>query len=178
MIEATSFLEGAVSMDMDNNGENFKNTKLLVDTGALIPSGVAISKQFFIDNLGGEVGQLIPSNLNSANGASSNLMMKTVGQLQVKIRFNNLSTIFSDSAVILRDLSLPIIIGIHFLKSNSLSPILEPGSAQIVHRPSSESQDLIANINNRSRPLKKTPRKFVTKSPSPVRNPPPSRICN
>ena len=79
VIEATLFLEGAVSMDMDNTGENFINTKLLVDTGALIPSGVAISEQFFIDSLGGEVGQLILSNLNSANGASSNSTMKTVG---------------------------------------------------------------------------------------------------
>ena len=165
-------------MDMDNTGENFINTKLLVDTGTLIPSGVAISQQFFIDSLGGDVGQLIPSNLNSAIGASSNSTMKTVGQLEVRIRFNNLSTIFSGSAVILRDLSLPIIIGINFLKSNSLSPILEPGSAQIVHRPSSECQDLIANLNNRSRPFQRIPRKFVSKSPSPVRNPPPSGICN
>ena len=105
VIEATSFLEGAVSMDMENSGENFINTKLLVDTGALIPSGVAISEQFFIDKLGGTVGQLVPSDLNSANGASSNSTMKTVGQLKVRIRFQNLSQIFLGSAVILRDLS-------------------------------------------------------------------------
>ena len=41
VIEATSFLEGAVSMDMENSGENFINTKLLVEfaidnEGALI----------------------------------------------------------------------------------------------------------------------------------------------
>ena len=117
MIEATSFLEGAVSIDMENSGENFVKTKLLVDTGTLISSGVAISEQFFIDKLGGKVGQLVPSDLNSANWASSNSTMKTVGQLKVKIRFEYLSKIFSGSAVILRDLSLPIIIGINFLKS-------------------------------------------------------------
>ena len=123
VIEATSFLEGAVSMDMENSGENFINTKLLVDTGTLIPSGVGISEQFFIDKLGGKVGKLVLSDLNSANGASSNLMMKTVGQLKVNLRFESLSKIFSGSAVILRDLSLPVIIGINFLKSNSLSPV-------------------------------------------------------
>ena len=53
MIEATSFLEGAKSMDMECTGRNFIFTKILIDTGALIPTGVAISEQFFIDNLGG-----------------------------------------------------------------------------------------------------------------------------
>ena len=48
MIEATSFVEGAVSMDMDSTGNNFKPIKMLVDTGALIPSGIAISEQFFV----------------------------------------------------------------------------------------------------------------------------------
>ena len=38
MIEATSFLEGAISMDMNCTGRNLINTKLLIDTGALIPS--------------------------------------------------------------------------------------------------------------------------------------------
>ena len=94
LIEATSFLDGAVSTSSGISGESFVNTKLLVDTGALIPSGVAISLQFFLEKLGGAVEQLIPSDLNSANGASSNSTMKTVGQLEVRIRFNNLSTTF------------------------------------------------------------------------------------
>ena len=115
MIEATSFLEGAISMDTECTGRNFINTKLLIDTGALIPSGAAISKQFFIDSLRGNVGELLPSDLNSANGASSNTTMETVGQLEVRIRFNNLSTIFSGSGVVLKNLSLPVIIGINFL---------------------------------------------------------------
>jgi len=87
-------------MDMGCTGENFENTKILIDTGALIPSGVAISEYFFMNNLRGNIEDLIPSELDSANGASSNSTMETVGQLRVRIRFNNLSTIFSGSAEI------------------------------------------------------------------------------
>ena len=47
MIEATSFLEGAVSMDSNHTGNDFENTRILIDTGALIPTGVAISEHFF-----------------------------------------------------------------------------------------------------------------------------------
>ena len=46
VIEATSFLEGAVSMDSNHTGSHFVNTKILIDTGALIPMGVAISEYF------------------------------------------------------------------------------------------------------------------------------------
>ena len=53
MNEATSFVEGAISMDMECTGTNFINALLLIDKGALIPSGVVISEQFFINNLGG-----------------------------------------------------------------------------------------------------------------------------
>ena len=98
-IEATSFVKGAISVD--HKGTNFVESKLLIDTGALIPSGIAVSEQFFVENLGGDFGKLKPSNLNSANGASANSTMETVGQLSVRIRFNNLSTIFTGSAVIL-----------------------------------------------------------------------------
>ena len=81
---------------MDHTGTNFVETKLLIDTGALIPSGIAVSEQFFIDNLGGgDFNKLKPSDLNSANGASANSTMETVGQLSVRIRFKNLSTIFT-----------------------------------------------------------------------------------
>ena len=86
----------------------------------------------------GKIEDLGPSELNSADGASSNSTMKTVGQLEVRIRFNNLSTIFSGLAVVLKNLSLPVIIGVNFLKTNSFSPILDPSSAQIVHKPTDE----------------------------------------
>jgi len=50
-IEATSFVEGVISVD--NKGTNFVESKLLIDTGALIPSGIAISEQYLVENLGG-----------------------------------------------------------------------------------------------------------------------------
>ena len=50
-IKATSFVDGAISVDY--KGTNFIASKLLIDTGALIPSGIAVSEQFFIENLGG-----------------------------------------------------------------------------------------------------------------------------
>ena len=94
MIEATSFLEAALSMNMDSTGKHFENTKILIHTGALIPTGVAISEYFFVDNLQRNVEDLVPSELNSANGASSNSTMETVGQLEVRIRFNDFQPFF------------------------------------------------------------------------------------
>ena len=94
MIEATSFLEGAISMDSDHTGNHFEDTKILIDMGALIPTGVAISEYFFTNTLRGRMEDLEPSELGSANGASSNSTMDTLGQLEVKIRFDNLSTFF------------------------------------------------------------------------------------
>ena len=165
MIEPTSFLEGAVSMDGNHSGNIFVNSKILIDTGALIPTGVAISEDFFTNQMRGKLSDLRPSNLDAANGASSNSTMETVGQLEVKIRFNQMSTIFSGSAVVLKNLSLPVIIGVNFLKTNSLSPVLEPLAARVVHSTTAEAQDLIANVSNRSRPLTKTPRKSFDRSP-------------
>ena len=154
-------------MDGNHSGNHFKNTRILIDTGALIPTGVAISEDFFTNHLQGKLSDLVPSDLNSANGASLNLTMKTVGQLEVRIRFNQMSTIFSGSAVVLKNLSLPVIIGVNFLNTNSLSPVLEPLEAKVVHSITSETQDLIANVSNRSRPLIKTPRRSFEKSPPP-----------
>ena len=52
--DATSFMDGAVSI---NNGgkDSFVNSKLLVNTGALLPSGIAISEEFFYKRWGGTV---------------------------------------------------------------------------------------------------------------------------
>ena len=167
VIEATSFLEGAVSMDGNHSGKTFINSKILIDTGALIPTGVAISEDFFTNHMQGRISDLNPSDLSSANGASSNSTMETVGQLEVRIRFNQMSTIFSGSAVVLKNLSLPVIIGVNFLKTNSLSPVLEPQAARVVHSTTAECQDLIAIVSNRSRTLTKTPRRSFEKSPPP-----------
>ena len=49
---STSFVDGAVSIN--NGGKNsFVNSKLLVDTGALMPSGIAILEDFFFQGMGG-----------------------------------------------------------------------------------------------------------------------------
>ena len=49
----TSFVDGAVSIS--NGGkDSFVNSKLLVDTGALLPSRIAISEEFFFPWDGGE----------------------------------------------------------------------------------------------------------------------------
>ena len=60
LIEATSFLEGAISMDTNCTGKNFESTKILIDTSALIPTGIAISEYFFINNLRGRIEDLVP----------------------------------------------------------------------------------------------------------------------
>ena len=49
---ATSFVDGGISLK--NGGKPFfVNSKLLVDTGALMPSGIAISEDFFLQGMGG-----------------------------------------------------------------------------------------------------------------------------
>ena len=49
---ATSFVDGGISLK--NGGKPFfVNSKLLVDTGALMPSGIAISEDFFFQGMGG-----------------------------------------------------------------------------------------------------------------------------
>ena len=72
--------------------------------------------------------------------------MRTEGQIEVSIRFTNMSVTLSGSAVILKNLSLLVILGINFLKYNSLSPILDPSSATLVHNLSVQTQVLKANI--------------------------------
>ena len=42
-------------MDMDCTGKNFENTKILIDTGAPIPTGDAISEYFFFNNMRGKI---------------------------------------------------------------------------------------------------------------------------
>ena len=49
--QATLFVEGALSIE--NTGNKFIFcSKILVDTGALVPSGIAVSENFFVEHLG------------------------------------------------------------------------------------------------------------------------------
>ena len=51
---ATSFVDGGISLK--NEGKPFfVNSKLLVDTGVLMPSGITISEDFFFQGMGGTV---------------------------------------------------------------------------------------------------------------------------
>ena len=118
----TSFVDGAVSIN--TGGKNsFVNSKLLVDTGALLPSGIAILEAFYFNNMGGNASMIKPSSLPNASGALVNSTMKTVGQVDVRIKMSNISFLFEGQAIILENLSLPVILGVNFLKYNSLSPI-------------------------------------------------------
>ena len=124
----------------------------------------------------------------NASGVLANSTMRTVGQVDVKIKMSNINFLFEGHALILENLSLTVILGVNFLKFNSLSPILEPDMAQLVHTPSQQAQMLIANVSSgnfqknispsRSRP--KTRRKRSNRSEiSPqrkFRSPPPLLI--
>ena len=111
----TSFVDGGISLK--NGGKTFfVNSKLLVDTGALMPSGIAISEDFYFQGMGGDVSRLGPSNLPNASGALANSTMKTVGQVDVVIKMPNINFFFEGSAVVLENLSLPVILGVNFLK--------------------------------------------------------------
>jgi len=131
--EATSFITGEINVE--NTGNKFVVCpKILIDTGALVPSGIAVSEDFFVDHLGGEQSRLRPSQLLSANGATTTGSMKTVGEASVQIRFTDINVTFNGTAVVLKNLSLPIILGVNFLKTHSLSTFLTPNEARLVHR--------------------------------------------
>ena len=138
-----------------------------------------------MNGMGGDVRRLEPANLPNASGALANLMMKTIGQVDLKIKMSNINFFFEGSAVVLENLSLPVILGVNFLKTNSLSPILEPDTAQLVHTPSNQAQTLIANMSlgnfqknkspSRSRPQTRQKRSSRSKKspPGKFKTPPP-----
>ena len=155
----TSFVDGEVSIGRTGTNQ-FIKCKLLIDTGALVPSGIAISEDFFCNFLKGERRLLRPSHLMSANGATANATMMTLGEVDIKLVFSKINITFTGRAVVLKNLSLPIILGINFLKNNSLSPLLTPNSATLVHTPSNQSQTLIANVFNKNTENKNPPPSF------------------
>ena len=89
---------------------------------------------------------------------------------------SNINFFFKGQALVLENLSLPVILGVDFLKTNSLSPIF--------HTPSQQVQMLIANVSSgnfqknkspsRSRPEIRTKSQTVLKFlPPPVNSKPP-----
>ena len=121
----------------------------------------------------------------NASGALANSMMKTVGQVDIVIKMPNINFFFEGSAVVLENLLLPVILGVNFLKTNSLSTILELDTAKLVHTPTNQEQVLIANIKlgnfqknkppSRSRPQTRQKRSNRSKKSPPLKfkSPPP-----
>ena len=142
----TSFLDGAVNIGKTGTNSFIPCPRILIDTGALIDNGIAISEDFFKQILDGDIDRLQTSQLREANGASPNSVMTTLGETDVRVRFSRINQTFSGRAIVLKNLALPIILGMNFLKNNSLSPFLTPYEAKLVHLPSNQSQALIANI--------------------------------
>ena len=80
---------------IDHKGKvSYVNNKLLVDIGVLLPSGIVISENLLFSNPGGNSSQIKPLELRNANGATVNLTMQTLGQVEVRIKLSNISHIF------------------------------------------------------------------------------------
>ena len=150
------------------------------------PPESPFQRHFFSKQWGGNARSIKLSNLPNASGALANSTMRTVGQVDVRIKLSNINFFFEGQALVLENLSLPVILGVNFLKTNSLSPILEPDMAQLVHTSSQQAQMLVGNVSSgnlkknkspsRSRP--KTHQKRSNRSqispPCKFRKPPPS----
>ena len=166
--EVTSFLDGAVNIGKTGTNSFIPCPRILIDTGALIDNGIAISEDFFKQILDGDIDKLQTSQLRTANGASPNSVMTTLGETDVRVRFSRINQTFSGRAIVLKNLALPIILGMNFLKNNSLSPFLTPYEAKLVHLPSNQSQALIANIVENISGKQTSPPTCSTVNPPPI----------
>ena len=66
----TSFLDGVVNIGKTGTNSFISCPRILIDTGALIDNGIAISEDFFKHILDGDIDKLQTSQLRTANGAS------------------------------------------------------------------------------------------------------------
>ena len=76
----SAFATAAVSTSASGSNNFSPHIKVLVDTGNLLSIGLCVSESFFL-SLGGKLGDLSPPSFQTANGASENLAMHTVGIL-------------------------------------------------------------------------------------------------
>ena len=81
----------------------------------------------------------------SPNKVIADVTILRLGAVDIKLVRINIT--FLEKAVFPRNFLLPIMLGIHFFKNNSLSPFLTHNEAKLVHTPSNQSQALIANIS-------------------------------
>ena len=131
-----------------SGSNNFTDVmRVLIDTGNVLSIGLCVSEAFFV-SLGGQLGDLNPSSLHTAYGASLNSTMQPLGDTYIYIRctdFNNV--ILSGPCVVLRGLNEEVIVGMNFLRDNSLNLDLSPHKACLVHGPTLQKQQLVASIS-------------------------------
>ena len=131
-----------------SGSDNFTDImRVLIDTGNVLSIGLCVSEAFYV-SLGGQLGDLDPSSLHTANGASLNSAMQALGDTYIYIKctdFNNV--ILSGPCVVLRGLNEEVIVGMNFLRDNSLNLNLSPHKACLVHSPTQQSQQLVAAIS-------------------------------
>ena len=79
--------------------------------------------------------------------------MHVVGDTQVFIKCSNFNNvILSGPAVVLRNLSQQVIVGMNFLRDNYLNLDLTPDHAHLIHTPTRQYQVLVAQISEPSIP--------------------------
>ena len=143
----SAFATAAVSTSASGINNFSPQIKVLVDTGNLLSIGLCVSESFFL-SLGGKLGDLSPLSFQRANGASENSEMHTVGDTVVNIKCSNFNNvILSGPAVVLRNLSQQVIVGMNFLRDNYLNLDLTPDHAHLIHTPTRQYQVLVAQIS-------------------------------
>ena len=74
--------------------------------------------------------------------------MHVVGDTQVFIKCSNFNNvILSGPAVVLRNLSQQVIVGMNFLRDNYLNLDLTPDHAHLIHTPTQQYQVLVVQIS-------------------------------
>ena len=127
---------------------NFTDTmRVLIDTGNVLSVGLCVSEAFYL-SLGGQIEDLSPPSLQTANGASLNSAMHGVGDTYIYIKCTNFNNVvLSGPCVVLRGLNEEVIVGMNFLRDNSLNLNLSPDKACLVHSPTQQRQQLVAAIS-------------------------------
>ena len=127
---------------------NFSETmRVLIDTGNVLSVGLCVSEAFYL-SLGGQIEDLSPPSLQTANGASLNSAMHGVGDTYVYIKCTNFNNVvLSGPCVVLRNLNEEVIVGMNFLRDNSLNLDLSPHKASLIHAPTQQKQQLVASIS-------------------------------
>ena len=101
----SAFATATVSTSASGSTNFSRQIKVLVDTGNLLTIGMCISEAFYV-SLGGQLRDLSPPSLHTANGASENSTMHGVGDTHVYIKCANFKDVMlSGPAVVLRGLN-------------------------------------------------------------------------